>query len=109
MDLSIAYAKLCTIEKDLQKLNGEHMKEKTPECIGDCTIQLLKDPTGFVRIVVDAYSKTQEERIIVLDNNSFEVLVQYMQKLVEKSHGCETLNFEKYETELPMDDEEAQE
>lgn len=103
MDLSIAYAKLCNMERELQRLNGgKRMQQKLPQCIGDVTIELIWDE-GFMRFAIHAHDKT--EHAITLDSQGLDILLDEMQKLRAKHHGVELLNFDAYETELPIDDE----
>lgn len=107
MDLSIAYSKLCDMEKELQRLNGgKRMQQKQPQCIGDVTIEMIWDE-GFMRFAIHAHDKT--EHAITLDAAGLDILLVEMQKLRAKHHGVELLNFDAYETELPIDDVEEQE
>lgn len=101
MDLSLAYSKLCSMERDLRKIYGGKAMEGLPKCIGDVTIQLIWDE-GFMRIALHAYDA--QEHVVTLDEQGFDILIEEMQKLRAKQHGVETLNFDSYETILPMND-----
>lgn len=104
MDLSIAYSRLCDMEKELKKLNGgKRMRQKLPQCIGDVTIEMIWDE-GFMRFAIHAHDK--QEHAITLDTAGLDILLDEMQKLRTKHHGVELLNFDSYETELPIDDGE---
>ena len=103
MDLSIAYAELCNIERELKRLNGgKPMQQKLPKCIGTVNVELIWDE-GFMRFAIHAHDET--EHAITLDTAGLDILLDEMQKLRARHHGVELLNFDSYETELPIDDD----